>query len=382
MIHLKSVHIESEDYSLHTTRVIQDVFGYFRDNHTFLEPSLLISKHADIYRMFSTQNVETGGPDTDVYLTARWSTVKKNTTPPANFHLDRYFSNKTVSTDDESVVEYETRIAIHDRKLVKHFIIGIETQSYNTKLLFHFFSDWQHDMAMYHLYFLSKIQNLFKEVIISFSHRDLRKDSALSEKIARGVLDHPCLTFLHNTNNKRLGETTSFYHLLKRIDPIKDDYIFYAHSKGLRHKNYDAILHWVTLLYYKNMSHFDEMVYSNAVMGGCFISRMPFDMTNRFPWHYSGSFYWFSPKGERQHRLASILQSKTYDYYSTEKFPSRLCTLNRDCIDFCHTRIGSQAVKCPLYDTDFYHKHFPHFVQITSWIQTEIDSQLSNKSPS
>lgn len=389
MIKLKSVKIESEDYISRKTVVLKDLFTYFQENPTFSEPTLLISKHTNISKIFQMDLLT--NPESDIFLVARWIILQKShdckikTFP--DIQLDRYYSNQMVSCtyDNEHETretEYETKIVIHDHKLIKHLIIGIEPHLYNKKLIFHFFSNWDHEMSLFHLYFLSKIQNFFNEIIISFSHQHIRRDSPISEKIIRHVLDHTKLTILHHVNNKKIAEAVSFYHLLERINPGYDDYIFYGHSKGLRHDNYEAVLNWVTILYYKNISHFDEMIYSKAVMAGCFISRMAFDLTNRNPWHYSGSFYWFSPKHERQHKLASILQNQQYDYYITEKFPGRLCPLKENCIDFCQIRIGPYSNCCPLYHINFYDENFPQFISIVLWIRTKIDFELLNRIPS
>lgn len=390
MIKLKSVKIESHNFVTRTTIIVKDLLSYFEGNHTFPESTLLISKHTNISKIFQV-DLFTTEPDSENFIVVRWNILQtchdcKIKSFP-EIQLDRYYSNQIISCryDDEyqtRETEYETKIVIHDQKLIKHLIVGIEPHQYKKKLLFHFFTQWDHEMSLFHLYFLSKIQHLFHEIIISFSHQNIKRDSPLSEKIIRHVLDHDHVTILHHVNNRKIGEAVSFYHLLQHIDPISDDYVFYAHSKGLRHDNYDAVLHWVTILYYKSISHLDEMIYSKAVMAGCFISKMAFDLTNQYPWHYSGSYYWFSPKHERQHKLAFIIQNKIYDYYVTEKFPSRLCFSKENCIDFCQTHIGTQSNCCPLYQIRFYQNHFPQFMSIVSWIRHQIDFELLSRIPS
>jgi hypothetical protein len=382
-------------------QIIKDLLPVFKQNQTtrFSEPTLLLSKHSDIFRSFDI-SPENEKESIVHYLSVTWEIQEECThteflhkwgpdTQSANLHVDLegfYSINVTSSTfypeNATRVTGYRTNIAIHSQHLVKHLIIGIEPAQFNTVLLFHFFADWKHDLAFYHLYFLSKIQSLFSHIIISCSHRNLTSDRHVAEQRIREVLDSSKLTIHHQRNHHKLGESTSFRTLFSHIyhGPHSYDFIFYAHSKGLRHTHYDAILYWVTAMYFQNISNFDDLVYSQSNMGGCFISKMAFDLTNRYPWHYCGSFYWIATRELPREHLASLLSSH-HDYYVSEKFPSRIFPCMNACMEFTHIRVPIKSQVCPFYHSSFLQGHFPYLSNIIQTITEKIDFEFSCKNP-
>lgn len=386
-ISLCSAHIQSSSIpKWESFENIENIFSYFENNQltTFTAPTMLLSRHTNILKSFNliTHN--------HYCLTITWQVILLNKSI-TEFHenheyltkfeisLEPYYFQKVIGytfADGQICIQCHTKIAIHNHKLVKDLFIGITPYSYNNLLIFHFYSNWDHNVAYLHLYFLSKIQHFFRHIVISFAHdsNKIHLRQSFSEEMIKKFIDSKHITILHKTNHKRAGESISFHSLLSHIESYQ--HVFYAHSKGMRHNNNQAVLYWIIIMYYVNISNFNEMLYANYSLGGCFISKIPFDLTHRYPWHYSGSFYWIHVTALLSNIMKIRNDCRHFDYYLTEKFPSMILPSMRNCIDFINTslsiRYSPQQRMCPLYDSNFYHIHFPYFITIFPFILESI----------
>lgn len=365
---LIKIHSPESEYDLLPR--LQENFG----NLCFPNPIMLISQHINIGKAFDIPN------DLNNHvLTAEW-TIEYSC--PFSMYNERYEHTKQIHLNlkeyssfdfiDQTYnpikmthfVKYKSEIYIQNGRLVKHLIIGVNPSQYKLVLLFHFYADWKHAMASVHLWYLSQIQSIFGKIIISCVHDNNLPDSKnIAEKYLRSICsDESKLQITHRINNKRIGESVSFRHLMLEALKYKSDYVFYAHSKGMRHTDVDAILHWVTVMYHKNIAHLEEMIYSDSVFMGCFRSKMAFDLVNRNQWHYSGSYYWVALENLSQ--VIHDLFYRSHDYYVSERFPSTVVPNMNKCIDLCDIRIPPSTSVCPFYNTQVYRDCLPYFYYV------------------
>lgn len=338
----------------------------------FDQPTFLFSKHTDLSNLFNISNTNLH------YMNVQWSITtndNKNWLKEYNNFcvcMDEFYSIRVVesmsSNQNTRTTIYETIIYIHNNKLLKDMIVGIELPYIKTKLLFHLYWKDNHPLLRTHLSILSKIQQLFHQIIISvaFDRLDPNQYTVVQNYI-HTFLPSNKTVILKTVNHKKAGESVSFYNLLQNISK-QDEYVFYAHSKGLRHSHYDNVLLWVLMLYWHNISNFENMIYSNYTMGGCFISDTPFDLTLKNQWHYSGSFYWFNPNKHD----SVITKTRVKDYYISEKFPSIYNPAQLKCAEFCNIPPNTFQDKCPLYNKNIYQIHFPYIFTIKDRIMSSL----------
>jgi hypothetical protein len=112
------------------------------------------------------------------------------------------------------------------------------------------------------------------------------------------------------------------------------EFIFYAHSKGLKYPNHTKALKniqtWSELMYIYCFANIDDMILNDANFGGSFC-RPGFLDNNMTRWHYSGSFYWMNNRilNKRQYLLR-----RGQEYYVSEKFPGTCCPTKEKCLTF------------------------------------------------
>lgn len=121
----------------------------------------------------------------------------------------------------------------------------------------------------------------------------------------------------------KLGEVTAFKRLLELVKPWSEDrdYTFYGHAKGvLSSAKSPLTLKWAEHMYRECLDHWSnvETQLKTYPITGCFRKLShPY-----FPWHYSGTFYWFRNKDAFARRWDDIPQR----YGGTEMWPSQLFT--------------------------------------------------------
>lgn len=118
---------------------------------------------------------------------------------------------------------------------------------------------------------------------------------------------------------KRLGEVTAFPQLLRTVHQYQSpvDYTFYGHAKGVLSSNRTpATKVWGDLMYEINLSNWasvEEALRLHSIVGAFRCGP------SQFPWHFSGTFFWF--------RNADVFAHPTWDevpqrYGGTEIWPS------------------------------------------------------------
>jgi hypothetical protein len=111
-------------------------------------------------------------------------------------------------------------------------------------------------------------------------------------------------------------------HFTNSLKQLKQDgsQTFYAHAKGVsRHPN-QALKYWIKALYKHNLE--EPPVLGDKMFSGCFGKLKQFSTQVPYPWHYSGSFYWF--KNEILKRPIPPVKSRWF----TECFPAMMGNVN------------------------------------------------------
>ena len=112
------------------------------------------------------------------------------------------------------------------------------------------------------------------------------------------LADMPAFDYFYVTeNDARLREGATFRQLLDHVfslDP--SEATFYAHGKGVRYPQDHTVWDWARVMYEENLGDVqrtDRILGTNPCAGVFRMHGDAFDRTRYYPWHYSGSFYWF-----------------------------------------------------------------------------------------
>lgn len=352
---------------------------------TFDSPTMLISEHTDLNMFMNEKDRDQFLlEDRHLLLHYTWTIVVENNdddSPPImdsnhrhnhhpfHIHIADIYSikriisspsppNNTTSRRHGYTASYETTVLVYNHRPITNIIIGIEPCSTRNKMIYHLFGDWSHPMLTVHLKILAGIQDLFTEIIIGVAVVDPKEQQDPIAFLSRYLDVHKIRVFTV-PNNPRVGEATTFHALLARItNDDNNDYVLYAHSKGLGHPHDSkGVFYWTVMLYLYNIMKMDHVLYSESSMAGCFISETQFDLLKRANWHFSGSFYWFRPSA----LALTNLKQEASDYYVSEKFPSRVCPCltTGSIVELCRAPDNAS-----LYSETFYQTYFPFFLPL------------------
>ena len=114
-------------------------------------------------------------------------------------------------------------------------------------------------------------------------------------------------------NDAKYGECIHFLDSLVEID---GGMTFYAHCKGVTRPVWAGLDIWINHLYRKNLT--DPPVLGDKLFAGVCAKLLPCPPYVPYPFHYSGSFYWFATDKIKA-RLKNV--KLRLDRYLTEQFP-------------------------------------------------------------
>jgi hypothetical protein len=230
-------------------------------------------------------------------------------------------------------VTYEITVYELGGFLLKNLDLHIEIPLYKTCMIFHFYPDYHHTMTDIHIQYINKFKKMFNRIYISMAHQHRHLIEQNEQILMDRLGNPPNVIILRTFNNRHRGEATSFLSLLNTVcNKSEMEFIFYAHSKGLRHQHLKSIQVWTELMYVTCLANLDQMIQNDANFGGSFL-RPGFSVDNNYTrWHYSGSFYWMNNRMlQRRHFM---FRRGGHEYYISEKFPGTCCPTKEKCLAF------------------------------------------------
>lgn len=226
---------------------------------------------------------------------------------------------------------FEMRVYEHDGILLKDVVLTTDIANSRKMMIYHMYPKYKHALMQLHWYYLKKCMTMFDKVIISIAIDDYNYEHH-HDYIRKQLGEPNNVEFINVRNTKHLGEAVSFFKLLNKIEQEDVDYIFYAHSKGLKYhdsKRLRNIACWIELMYIACLSNIDVIINKNVNCAGSFLIRGLFHSSPIPAWHYSGSFYWFNKSVLARKQLINRFYT---DYYISEKFPGIICPRYEKCM--------------------------------------------------
>ena len=159
-------------------------------------------------------------------------------------------------------------------------------------LLFHLMPD-RGGQWRWHAEMLKKYWHVFngrKALGLTYGVDLERTDAVLSEL---PKFDHVYVT----ENNPKLREGATFTNLLDyafTLDPTQAT--FFCHGKAVRYPADHVVWIWTRYMYEQNLDDVDRVndaLSRSPCAGALQYPGVSFDQNRYYPWHYSGSFYWF-----------------------------------------------------------------------------------------
>lgn len=152
----------------------------------------------------------------------------------------------------------------------------------------------------YHFACLKQYINLFDDIVILLAVDDIY-DVEHINNMERLFLDFNIsknISFKIYKNNPELREAEGFKKEV--VDKLydTDQLVFFAHSKGFTNIMSPSLKYWIAAMYYFNLSDIYSVKHylrnDLAMFYGHVAMRGP-GVSNKYNWHYPGSFYWLNP---------------------------------------------------------------------------------------
>lgn len=205
------------------------------------------------------------------------------------------------------------------------------------------------------LKFIHQYYSIFDGIkIIYVATDDIISDdmkSKISNKIGYDV------TFVKNNPDNR--ESEYFITQLKELSfrDHTDSITFYHHSKGSTYNN-PNVDKWISSMYHFNLcpESIDQVQYqlsNGKVFAGVFRVDHPSPPWVDSPWHFSGTFFWFSNQ---------LFQIDGWDDYYTDRFSTESYPGKKVSIDKSFNINGITNGGCDLRYTYYWNDIFPNIV--------------------
>jgi len=232
------------------------------------------------------------------------------------------YLQKKIFIEYETISIFETVVYIKKNKLRKDLVIGIDLNNYKLNIISHIVPIKCEALGI-NMSYLSMIQNTFnhKKILSIIEGLGIENRKYLENWIK--LSDFDCI---YKNNNKNLGEAVSIRDLIKLIKSNdKKEYTFYFHSKGVSKKNINDpfVGVWIELMFKYCISNIDSMIYNDKHVGGAIRSFNPFH-DKSVPYHFTGTFFWFSHKVFDTTKVEDQIKD---NYYSVEMLSGKLCPL-------------------------------------------------------
>jgi len=159
-----------------------------------------------------------------------------------------------------------------------------------------------------HLKNISMYKNRFDEIRFVIASNGDSENVELTVDRLKSVV--PEAEFSFYGNDKELRESNYFYNevVAKLSDFSKDELIFFAHNKGVAswYVDKDSLIYWIDFMYWANLydisflsSFYDNIELCTA--GTYFTDDYKYWSFMKYGWHYSGTYFWFSPNRVLKH---------------------------------------------------------------------------------
>jgi len=200
-----------------------------------------------------------------------------------------------------------------------------------------YFIWWNNDngMLMYNLELLERYIDLFDNKTIKIA--DGKKNDI------PGFLRGAQIV----TNYSNMGEVPHFKHSLEEI---QGGITFYGHAKGISRKTNNPLKWWVKQLYQGNLE--SEPNLDDYLVSGCFGKLRVGSRNVPVPWHYSGSFFWFTEEVLGRYKKTSIPRGIDNRWF-TENFCGWL--VDKEEAEF--RLYSSDELRINCYSEDFWQKN-------------------------
>lgn len=179
-----------------------------------------------------------------------------------------------------------------------------------------------------------KYQHLFNSKrVIGIAYGDNTESPDVVKEYLKDFTDD----FVVVRNDPKIREGATFLKLLEAVACVcPNEFTFYCHAKGARHKagfnTEGSTLHmWTEAMYYHCLSNWEIIRRSleKKAMTGCFKRYGNFKTPGNHRWHYSGSFYWFRNKDVFSRNWNKIDKM----FFAVESWPGLLFTSKEvDCL--------------------------------------------------
>lgn len=232
---------------------------------------------------------------------------------------------KKLFIDYQYITYFETIVYVGKSGLLKDLLIGIDLNDYRLNMIAHIVPKKCKALSVT-MDYLCKFKEIFnhKKIISIAEGPGLESSSYLENWIK--LSEFQCIK---KVNSKTLGEAVSIRELIRLVKSKEtDEYTFYFHSKGITKNNGNDpfIAVWTELMYKYCLSNIDSMIYHDTYVGGAIRSMDSFGRPGSPPYHFTGTFFWFS------HKLfnTTTVETKLEDnYYTVEMLSGRLCDIER-----------------------------------------------------
>ncbi len=226
-------------------------------------------------------------------------------------------NQSSLSIEYETYSIFQTIIYIKNGYLKKDLVLGIDLNDYKLNLIAHVVPR-DCEMLELNMNYIAKNLKLFNNKIIL----SIATDSNLENKsFLNKWINLESIKVIEKENSSGLGESISFRDLIKLIENTNgNEYTFYCHTKGIskHNDNNSSIAVWIELMYKHCLANIDVMILSGKIFGGAIRSFNLFPKGVSPPWHFTGTFYWFSHILFKHRNVYSFILD---DYYATEMFP-------------------------------------------------------------
>jgi len=220
---------------------------------------------------------------------------------------------------------FETIVYLGTSGLRKDLLIGIDLNDYRLNMIAHIVPKKCKALSIT-MDYLCKFKEIFnhKKIISIVEGPGLESSMYLENWIQ--LSEFHCIK---KVNSRTLGEAVSIRELIGLVKSKEiDEYTFYFHSKGITKNNGNDpfVAVWTELMYKYCLSNIDTMIYHDTYVGGAIRSMDSFGRPGSPPYHFTGTFFWFS------HKLfnTTIVETKLEDnYYTVEMLSGRLCEIDK-----------------------------------------------------
>lgn len=242
------------------------------------------------------------------------------------------------------------------------------------RLVYHFYvtSRWRESEIMkIHLACLEEYAKNFTESIFILSMEDINDTQSIYE-LEKKIIDigFTNVTFKVRPTNNLCESDTLDKEIFQHMGEM-EGITFFAHSKGVYNevRNFynmtkESVLQWIVAMYYLTQDSIAEVegkLYGpHGILYGA-LKTFRADLTNKYHWIYSGTFYWINTMRLYDTiKLNNIFVPKCTDRFFSEFVMGNILDGRQDTgLQACDSHFGSY-----LRGADNYYDEAPQYIQL------------------